>query len=91
MGAELQGTGKVYVIASGTPALPGRVATERDDSDLTGPMAGRGLNARMALDLASRGVRSSVVRLPRSVHGEGERHGFIPRLIGLARSAGSTG
>jgi nucleoside-diphosphate-sugar epimerase len=91
MGAELQGTGKVYVIASGTPALPGRVATERDDSDLTGPMAGRGLNARMALDLASRGVRSSVVRLPRSVHGEGERHGFIPRLIGLARSAGIAG
>ena len=91
MGATLQGTGKAFLIASGTPALAGRVATECDESDLTGPMAGRGVNARMALGLASRGVRSCVVRLPRSVHGKGERHGFIPRLIGLARSRGIAG
>jgi nucleoside-diphosphate-sugar epimerase len=91
MGAALQGSGKAFVIASGTPAFPGRVATERDASDLTGPMAGRGVNARMALGLASRDVRSSVVRLPRTVHGEGERHGFIPRLIELARSHGIAG
>ena len=30
MGAALAGSGKPLVIASGTPALPGRVATERD-------------------------------------------------------------
>jgi nucleoside-diphosphate-sugar epimerase len=91
LGTELQRTGKACVIASGTPAFPGRVATERDQSDFTGPMAGRGSNARMAVGLASRGVRSSVVRLPRSVHGEGERHGFIPQLIELARSQGIAG
>lgn len=90
MGAALEGSGKPLVIASGTPALPGRVATERDEPAPGGPAAGRAANAHAALDMAARGVRSSVVGLPRTVHGQGD-HGFIARLIGIARDKGVSG
>ncbi len=77
MGAALEDSGKPLVIASGTAAVPGRVATERDESVPGSPVAGRLENAQIALGMAARGVRSSVVGLPRTVHGDGDRHGFI--------------
>jgi nucleoside-diphosphate-sugar epimerase len=91
MGAALEGSGKPLVIASGTPAVPGRVATERDEPASGSPVASRLANAHAALDLAAHGVRSSVVGLPRTVHGEGDSHGFIARLIGIARDSGVCG
>lgn len=91
IGEALARSDRPLVIASGTPAVPGRLATESDDISAFGPAALRGANARAAIALASRGVRSSVVRLPRSVHGEGDVHGLIPRLIAIAREKGVSG
>jgi nucleoside-diphosphate-sugar epimerase len=91
LGAALEGSGKPLVAASGTPSVPGGVATERDEPAPVGFAAGRGVNARAVLSLAAREVRSSVVRLPRSVHGEGDRHGLISRLIGIDRDKGVSG
>jgi len=93
MGAALEGSGKPLVIASGTPAVPGKVATERDvpPKGMGGPLAGRFDTAQATVDMAARGVRSSVVGLPRTVHGDGDRHGFIARMVALAREKGVSG
>lgn len=90
MGAALESTGKPLVIASGTPAVPGHVATERDETAPGSPVAGRAANAQAVLRMAERGVRSSVVGLPRTVHGDGD-HGFIARMVAIAREKGVSG
>lgn len=91
MGAALEGSGKPLVIASGTAAVPGRVATERDETTPGSIVAGRAKNADVALGMAARGVRPAVVGLPRTVHGDGDRHGFIARMIDIARDKGVSG
>ena len=88
LGAALQGSGKPLVIASGTPAVPGRLATERDPNPTEGPVGGRGRNAQYVLDLAAQGVRSAVVRLPRSVHAAGGPYGLASILLAAARQRG---
>jgi nucleoside-diphosphate-sugar epimerase len=87
----LAGSGRPLVISGATLVTPGRLATERDELIAAGPIAARIANLQAALAATDRGVRSCLVMLPRSVHGEGERHGFIPQLIALARAKGVCG
>lgn len=91
-GDALAGSDRPFVLASGVVGLaPGRVATERDLPALDGsPVAARAATARAALALASRGVRSSVVRLSPTCHGEGD-NGFMPTLVAIARDRGVSG
>ncbi|OBG35880.1 SDR family oxidoreductase [Mycobacterium sp. E3198] len=88
IGAALVDTGKPLVVASGTPARAGRTSTEEDPFNAEGPMAGRGRTGQAVIDLAEQGVRSAVVRLPRSVHDAGGRYGFSGILIQVARQRG---
>jgi nucleoside-diphosphate-sugar epimerase len=84
----LAGSGKPFVHASLTPMVPGHTSTEEDPSTTTGPVGGRGHNADAVLALADQGVRSSVVRLPRSVHQRGSQYGFCSVLIAAAQKTG---
>ncbi|MBV8087787.1 MAG: SDR family oxidoreductase [Chloroflexi bacterium] len=106
VGNALRGSNRPFVIASGLSGMaPGKVTSERDGHtpDLREAPEGsalavqlNGLRMRMAsaelvLSYAEEDIRSSVVRVSPSCHGEGDRHGFIPRLVALARGKGVSG
>jgi nucleoside-diphosphate-sugar epimerase len=90
LGAALVGTDRPIVTVSGTPWVPGRLSTEADPLPTEGPVGGRAVSVTALLALASRGVRSSAVRLPRTVHDEG-RGGFAGLLTDAARRTGIAG
>jgi len=85
IGEALAGSGRPLVVATGLVHTPGRLATEADDAPDT-PAYPR-VSERVALSFAGRRVRVSAVRLPPSVHGEGD-YAFVPALIGIARTKG---
>ena len=97
-GGALEGSDRPLVIASGVLGLaPGRVATEQDATVGAGSTDVRieGAHDRMAnahytVSLASRGVRSSVLRLPPTCHGDGD-NGFMAMLVAIARHKGVSG
>jgi nucleoside-diphosphate-sugar epimerase len=89
--ATLAGSGKPMLISGATIVTPGRPSTERDELIPRGPVAARIRNMQAALAAAERSVRACLVMLPRSVHGQGERHGFVPQLIAMARAKGVSG
>ncbi|WP_285565470.1 SDR family oxidoreductase [Streptomyces sp. RTGN2] len=90
LGETLVGSDRPFVTVSGTPAAPGRASTETDPVPTDGPVGGRGVAVTAALGLASRGVRTAAVRLPRTVHNEGSG-GFAGMLTGIARQSGVSG
>lgn len=89
-GQALAGSGRPLVIASGTPVVPGRPSTESDPPSMAGPAGDRGLNAQVVLNLAAQKIRSSVVRLPRTVHNQG-KGGFAGILAAAAARSGVAG
>ncbi len=88
LGSALIGSDRPFVITSGITVLtPGRIATEEDALDRNAASAPRIPSEEVMQALAAQGVRTSVVRLSPSVHGEGD-YGFVPTLIGIAREKG---
>jgi len=88
IGAALEGSDKPFVITSGTALLamaaPGRLGVETAALE-RGPRVD---SENTVVAMAARGVRSSVVRLPPTVHSSLDRHGFVPALIDMARKNG---
>ncbi len=86
IGDGLHGSRRPMLVTSVLAHLaPGRISTETDHLD---PKFPRAASEAAAAAVAARGVRASAVRLPPSTHGIGDRIGFVPHLIRLAREKG---
>lgn len=85
LAGAIAGSERPLVVTSGTLLLQrrGPLATEEDAPIASFPRK----SEQAAAAMASRGVRVSVLRLPPSVHGDGD-HGFVPALIRIAREKG---
>jgi nucleoside-diphosphate-sugar epimerase len=87
LGDALASSGRPMIVTSATGMLTlGRLATEEDEPVTSIP---RVASEEAAAAVAARGARISVVRLPCSVHGDGD-HAFVPQLIRTAREKGAS-
>lgn len=85
LGEALAGSDRRLVVTSGTALVAGKpLAVETDAPSSHHP---RAASEQAVAALVERGVKACIVRLPPSVHGEGD-HGFVPLLIDLARRQG---
>lgn len=82
IGDAIAESGRALVVASGMAGMAqGEILTE-DVASLPDSLR---TSESAVFALVDRGVRASAVRLPPTVHGEGD-HAFIPALIGIART-----
>jgi len=87
IGEALAGSNRPLIVTSGTALVsPGRLATE----DIIPPFnpAWPRASEQTADAVAALGVRAAAIRLSPSVHGDEDKHGFIPILINVAREKG---
>lgn len=86
LGEGLAGSSRPLIVTSGTAVIgPGRLVNE-EDAPPPDPNFPR-VSEQTGAAVAANGVRVQAVRLPPTVHGDGD-HGFVPRFISLAREKG---
>jgi nucleoside-diphosphate-sugar epimerase len=90
LGDILTGSGKPLVITSGVGLLNyNRLVTEDDQLPAGSDVIPRAASEEAAAAVAAKGIDVYIVRLPPSVHGQGD-HGFVPMLIDMAKEKGES-
>lgn len=84
IGETLTGTDRPFIITSGTALFSKEGIAKEEDRFAAHP------HPRMATEdaadaVAANGVKVAVIRLSPSVHGEGDKIGFVPLLINIAK------
>ncbi|WP_286840834.1 MULTISPECIES: SDR family oxidoreductase [Sphingobacterium] len=87
IGDALVGTDKPFIITSGTALFSKDGITTEQDRSVNHPHP-RIATENAADDQVAKGVRVAVIRLSPSVHGEGDKIGFVPLFIKIAREKG---
>lgn len=89
IGEVLAGSDRPLIVASGTALVnPGKLATE--DNVLSFNPALPRMSEQAAGAVAAKGVRVAIVRLSPSVHGDEDKHGFVPILVSIALEKGAS-
>lgn len=90
LGTVLAGSDRPLVITSGIGLLNyGRVVTEDDVPPAGSDVIPRVASEEAANAAAAKGAKVYIVRLPPTVHGEGD-HGFVPIVINMAKQNGES-
>lgn len=90
LGGALAGSDRPLIVTSAIGILPVGERVSEETMPAYGSNAHPRAASEEAADAAARtGVNVSVVRLPPSVHGEGD-HAFVPTLIRIARDKGAS-
>jgi nucleoside-diphosphate-sugar epimerase len=87
IGEVLAGSDRPFIVTSGTALVsPGQLATENiiPPFNSAWPRA----SEQIADIVADQGVPAAIVRLSPSVHGQEDRHGFIPIMVNIAKEKG---
>ncbi len=94
LGSALAGSDRPLIVTSAIGTAIGNLPASGLMTEETRPATGAAAHPRAATEeaavaVAARGVPVSVVRLPPSVHGDGD-HAFVPILIDIARQHGAS-
>lgn len=90
LGDALAGSDKPFVVTTGMGLLRyDRPVTEEDALNTNSEQIPRAATDEAAKAVAAKGADVYLVRLPPSVHGEGD-HGFVPMVIDMAREKGES-
>jgi nucleoside-diphosphate-sugar epimerase len=90
LGTVLAGSDHPLIITSGIGLLNyGRVVTEDDVLTAGSDVIPRAASEEAATAAAAKGAKVYIVRLPPTVHGEGD-HGFVPIIINMAKQNGES-
>jgi len=90
----MQNTGKVFVYTTGVMGLKTPIGVQANENDLP-PLGQSGFGLRFdtevhVMESAEKlGIRSMIVRLPPTVHGDGDV-AFIPKLFEIAKAKGKS-
>lgn len=87
LGNALAGSNRPLVVTSGIGIINSDGLITEDDLPPSSDIAPRAASEEAANALAEKGAKTYIVRLPPTVHGQGD-HAFIPVIVGIAKEKG---
>jgi len=89
LGAALAGSDRPLIITSGVGLLRSERIVTEDDAPPGSDTVPRAASEEAATAAAAKGTKAYIIRLPPTVHGQGD-HGFVPMIINMAREKGES-